>query len=380
MSTKPTMALGLSGSGSAGAAWMFGLIETLRKEGIDLGDADLSIGTSAGARVGAQILSRRPPSSIRGEGMAEGEANVADPALSGLHAAREHFLRLVGELRPALHRYCARVTGSVVDAEDVVQESLATAYYELSQLREMPALKPWLFRIAHYRAIDYIRRRERLSKEMHLDDSDEIMTNESWPDATLHQQEVVRAALSRFVELTPLQRGCVALKDVLDFSLEEIASMLGITAGAVKAALHRGRARLHALAHEPPAASPRVSTPTISRYIALFNARDWDGVQAMLVDDVRLELVSRETRVGRSKLSTYLTNYDRSKTWQAARVWVDGREMVGVWWNGKEGPPNSVIHLAVADGHITGIRDFVHVPYVLQDASIDGEADVTVSE
>ena len=48
-------ALVLSGGGTAGGAWMLGLIHGLREEGVDLGDADLIVGTSAGARTGAQL-------------------------------------------------------------------------------------------------------------------------------------------------------------------------------------------------------------------------------------------------------------------------------------------------------------------------------------
>ena len=45
-------------------------------------------------------------------------------------------------MRPELHRYCARMTGSIADGEDVVQDTLARAYYEL---KELPAMRSWLF-------------------------------------------------------------------------------------------------------------------------------------------------------------------------------------------------------------------------------------------
>src|SRR5580698_10390958 len=75
--------------------------------------------------------------------------------------ARDRFMELVDGLRPELHRYCARMTGSVFDGEDVLQETLAKAYYALGQMLEPPNLKPWLFRIAHNTAIDFLRRYER---------------------------------------------------------------------------------------------------------------------------------------------------------------------------------------------------------------------------
>src|SRR5580765_3874135 len=85
------------------------------------------------------------------------EATPPSDLIGVLEQGRRQFLALVEHVRPELHRYCTRMTGSAADGEDVVQETLARAYYELSQLKTMPALRPWLFRIAHNRAIDHWR-------------------------------------------------------------------------------------------------------------------------------------------------------------------------------------------------------------------------------
>src|SRR5229473_397704 len=69
------------------------------------------------------------------------------------------FLETITNLRPSLHRYCARMTGSVMDGEDVVQETLFEAYRKLDKFDDSRPLKPWLFRIAHNRCIDFLRRR-----------------------------------------------------------------------------------------------------------------------------------------------------------------------------------------------------------------------------
>jgi RNA polymerase sigma-70 factor (ECF subfamily) len=69
------------------------------------------------------------------------------------------FLETISTLRPSLHSYCARMTGSVMDGEDVVQEALIEAYRKLDQFDESRPLKPWLFRIAHNRCIDFLRRK-----------------------------------------------------------------------------------------------------------------------------------------------------------------------------------------------------------------------------
>src|SRR3982750_1187725 len=69
------------------------------------------------------------------------------------------FLETIATLRPSLHRYCSRMTGSIFDGEDVVQEALFQAYRMLESFDDSRPLKPWLFRIAHNRCIDFLRRR-----------------------------------------------------------------------------------------------------------------------------------------------------------------------------------------------------------------------------
>src|SRR6059058_4489836 len=69
------------------------------------------------------------------------------------------FLETISTLRPSLHRYCARMTGSVMDGEDVVQEALIEAYRKLDKFDEGRPIKPWSFRIAHNRCVDFLRRK-----------------------------------------------------------------------------------------------------------------------------------------------------------------------------------------------------------------------------
>jgi len=136
---------------------------------------------------------------------------------STLAQAREQFLGLVESVRPELHRYCARLTGSVIEGEDIVQETLAKAFYTMSQTLEVPPLRPWLFRIAHNTAIDFLRSRGRRQTEP-SGEIDEIAAYDAAPDPL-----IVRAALARFLTLPLTQRSAVVLKDVLGHSLEEIA-------------------------------------------------------------------------------------------------------------------------------------------------------------
>src|SRR5262249_4897177 len=99
---------------------------------------------------------RRPP-----QQWAAGITSPRPPAgLSGFVEARYRaFLETITQLRPRLHRYCARMTGSVLDGEDVVQEALFQAYRRLETFDDARELAPWLFRIAHNCCIDFLRRR-----------------------------------------------------------------------------------------------------------------------------------------------------------------------------------------------------------------------------
>ncbi|MHB8816853.1 MAG: sigma-70 family RNA polymerase sigma factor [Steroidobacteraceae bacterium] len=283
------------------------------------------------------------------------------------HEGRRRFLELVADVRPELHRYCARMTGSVADGEDIVQDTLARAYYLLPEMDEVPAFRPWLFRIAHNRALDHLRSYgERMGEPL---EAVQESTVDPAPDPgdDIAREQAVQAAVSRFVELPPAQRSCVILKDVLGHSLDEIGALLELSLPAVKAALHRGRGRLRELKATPPTAPPQTS-PAVARYVALFNARDWDGVRAMLAEDVQLDLVSRAQRAGRA-VGNYLTNYDRLHDWRLAPAWLEGREVIAVF-RAPDARPGYFIELRFDGDKIRSIRDFRYVPYVMGDAAL----------
>jgi RNA polymerase sigma-70 factor (ECF subfamily) len=285
---------------------------------------------------------------------------------------RRRFLALVNEVRRDLHRYCARMVGSIADGEDIVQDTLARAYYELSELNELPTLRPWLFRIAHNRALDYLRRYERRMSEpleAVMDMADDAAPD---PGSTPEREEAVRLAVSRFLEIAPAQRSCIILKDVLEHSIEEIATMFEMSVPAVKAALHRGRARLHQLSWELERGRPtRTLSKAATRYAQLFNARDWDGVRAMLADEVKLDLVSREKRSGHQNIRHYFDNYNRTRDWQLVAGWLDDREVLAVFRGSADVRPGYFIELTLAGGRVTAIRDFRYVPYIGLEATIE---------
>lgn len=301
-----------------------------------------------------------------------GESGGAKPGdiIDLLEQGRRQFLALVDHIRPELHRYCTRMTGSVADGEDVVQEALARAFYELPQLRALPPLRPWLFRIAHNRAIDHWRHEVHRASEP-LDAAMELAGDDSHePDNVLARNQAVRAAISCFLELAPAQRGCVILKDVLDHSIDEVADELGLSVPAVKAALHRGRVTLQGLtaAAALPAPRRREPPPALARYASLFNAHDWDGVRSMLADDVRLDLVSRRKSAGRRDVATYFSNYERASDAHLAPAWLDGRDVLAVLPEPAATAPRYFVELRWREGRVVAIRDFRYVPYIARDA------------
>ncbi len=274
--------------------------------------------------------------------------------------AREQFLAMVAGVRPELHRYCARLTGSVIEGEDVVQETLAKAFYALSLSPEVPPLRPWLFRIAHNAAIDFLKSHGTKLVEARADLED-VAGFDDKPDVT-----VVRAALARFVTLPLSQRSAVILKDVLGHSLEEAAETMGTSVMAVKAALVRGRAGLR---QEPEEAVMTLDTrAALDRYATLFNARDWDGVRALVSDDCRLDLVSKSKRRGK-QVGQYFARYEREDV--ALRVVaLDGRLALGAYVTGAERPAYFILLEHVGE-RVTSIRDFRYVPYIASEAELE---------
>jgi RNA polymerase sigma-70 factor (ECF subfamily) len=284
---------------------------------------------------------------------------VSQPPPAALAQARDQFHGLVDDLRPELHRYCARLTGSVIEGEDIVQEALAKAFYALTFEPEVPPLRPWLFRIAHNQAMDFLKSHGRRLTELR-DDLGDMAGFDDRPDPI-----VVRAALARFLALPIIQRSAVILKDVLGHSLEETAATMDTTVEAVKAALVRGRARLREVEDEAPLPPDASARAALDSYASLFNARDWDGVRALVADDCRLDLVSKSHRRGKA-VGMYFGRYEKEDV-SLRVVGLDGRLALAAHVAGAPRPSYFIL-LAWESGRVTSIRDFRYVPYVAAEA------------
>lgn len=293
--------------------------------------------------------------------------NSPDLNLSGTFEARYlAFLETIAHLRPKLHRYCSRMIGSVFDGEDVVQEALFVAYRRLETFDEQRPLAPWLFRIAHNQCIAFLRQRgTRDAAEASVVEPDFVAPSEP---AALGLGKAVEHLL---LTLPPKERACVLLKDVFDYSLEEIADLVESTVGGVKAALNRGRSKLakHSGGGRVTRAKSESDVTLLRLYVERFNRRDWDGLRELIAADARLTVADRFT--GRLVDSPYMGNYERVTTpWRLMAGRVEGEPAVIIMHGSPGGwTPAAAVRLEVANGRVTRIADYWHCPWILPGAS-----------
>jgi RNA polymerase sigma-70 factor (ECF subfamily) len=249
-----------------------------------------------------------------------------------------------------------------MDGEDVVQDALFEAYRKLDQYDDNRPLAPGLFRIAHNRCIDFLRRRGvRVEAEIAAIGSDCVMPADP---AFL---DVGRAVEQLVMSLPPKERACVLLKDVFDYSLQEIAELVESTEGGVKAALSRGRSKL--AASSEPVTSHREVSPELlwilNLYVDRFNKRDWDGLRNLTSADAQLRVADRFA--GPIDEAPYFANYERQvMPWRLAVANVDGELAVLVMHQHEDVcSPYSVARLEIIDQHIARIVDYAHCPRIL---------------
>jgi RNA polymerase sigma-70 factor (TIGR02960 family) len=240
--------------------------------------------------------------------------NLIDRARSGDAAA---FEQLVGPYRHEMQVHCYRILGSVADAEDAVQETLTAAWRGLGGFQGQAAIRTWLYRIATSRCLNMLRaasRRPRANMApLGVEPPEptrlgEVMWLEPYPDVLLDLPDSAAGPESRYEAheaislafvtalqlLPPRQRAALILRDVLDFSVREVAGLLGTTEQSVASALKRARATLARELPSPDRPAPAPDSPReqelVSRLVRAFEVGDVDGIVALMTEDVWLRM------------------------------------------------------------------------------------------
>jgi RNA polymerase sigma-70 factor (ECF subfamily) len=213
--------------------------------------------------------------------------------------------------RAALTGHCYRMLGSIVDADDAVQETMIRAWRSLDRFEGRASLRTWLYRIATHVCLDALAARGRRARPMEegpsgtVDDELVARPGTSWlepvPDAAalpLDADPAERAMLRQSIRLAfaaalqhlpPRQRAALLLTEVLGCSAAEVAECLDTSIAAVNSALQRARATLTGLGAprlEPrPEALPEPQARLLERYVAAFERYDVDGLASLLRED-----------------------------------------------------------------------------------------------
>lgn len=217
--------------------------------------------------------------------------------------------------RRELLAHCYRMTGSLHDAEDLVQETLLRAWKAYEGFAGKSSRRTWLHRIATNTCLTALEGRRRRPLPTGLgrpsaDPSGELVERRevSWleplPDVTddpadpstiVGNRESVRLAfVAALQHLSPRQRAVLLLRDVLQWKSAEVADAIGTSTVAVNSLLQRARSQLQTVR---PSAADRLSAPDspeaqdlLARYIAAFEAYDIDRLVELFTAEAIWEM------------------------------------------------------------------------------------------
>jgi RNA polymerase sigma-70 factor (ECF subfamily) len=200
-----------------------------------------------------------------------------------VRAPWRRYLDQLAEYRPALHAYCRQLTGNVWDGEDLVQDTLLRVFSLLGKTdTRLENPKAYLIRTATNLWIDRVRRSAREQAALALEDADAM----SMPHVLSDSRPAAKAL---FQMLHPQERAAILMKDVFDLSLEETASLLHTTVGAVKSALGRARGRLEG--RKPAAGFDVPPKELVERFMRALAAKDMEAMRNLCAQHVSGELV-----------------------------------------------------------------------------------------
>jgi len=268
------------------------------------------------------------------------------------------------------------MAGNVWEAEDLMQETLLRAFATIGRrdLQQIGNPRAYLFRVATNLWIDQAGRQRADSADV-----DTFASSEAGPEKTAATRQA-GAALIEFAR--PQERAAVVLKDVFDFTLEEIADLLSTSVGAVKSALHRGRARLQAPLSNSSTTRRAPSKKLVDRFVEAFNARDIPRLTELLLENVTVEVQGvgggqgLESQMNEKDgwFPSTMFGHDRDEGGirRAERRIYRGEPII-VHWLRRDGSEaiREIDRLEEEDGHVARIRDYSYCPETLSEVAAE---------
>lgn len=153
---------------------------------------------------------------------------------------------LLSRYEKAIFNYAVRMTGNTHDGSDLMQEIFISVFNSLSSYQGSGAFKSWLFRIAHYRCMDFFRRKKpdvSLDEVVDLEQKPELQSGYT-PEVSLQQNQSQLQIFALMQSLPVNQRVVVELKFFSQFTFDEIAQQLDMSSNTVKSRLYAALANL----------------------------------------------------------------------------------------------------------------------------------------
>ncbi|HEV7994073.1 MAG TPA: sigma-70 family RNA polymerase sigma factor [Gemmatimonadaceae bacterium] len=301
-------------------------------------------------------------------------------------------IALLEEHRSALTGHCYRMLGSVVDAEDAVQEAMLRAWKSLDRFKEQSSLKTWLYRIATNVCLDTLsstqRRRLRplelsempgeVREDMPLPQRGREQWVEPIPDAmalpadgtcdpaerAILRESIRLAFVAALQYLPPRQRAVLLLTQVLNWSAAETAEALEMSVAAVNSALQRARATLDT---RNPAVVPRElteeQTQLVARYEAAFLAYDVTELTKLLHEEATLSMPPYELWLqGHESIAKWLLSFGIGcKGSRLVRVEASGGTPAFAQYRDDGATPWAIVMLDLREDRIVGMTSYLDV-------------------
>jgi RNA polymerase sigma-70 factor (ECF subfamily) len=164
--------------------------------------------------------------------------------LDGDAAAHKALLtRVSGNLRAHFKTHLARIGKGPADAEDLVQETLIALHTRRHTYDRSQPLSPWVYAIARYRFVDFLRRTRASARDVAIDEAEHVLANDD-PSAVESGLDLERL----MAQLTPKARQAIRFVKLDGLSMSEAAARSGMSESAVKVSVHRGLRALSRLA------------------------------------------------------------------------------------------------------------------------------------